>query len=387
MAIKTPVYLDYQATTPLDERVLDAMMPYLTTHFGNPHSSTHSFGWQAEAALDMAREDVAALIGAQPSEIFFTSGATEANNMVIKGVMAELGHKRPRMITVATEHKCVLEAAKACAAAGYELEVLPVGPDGLLDLNRLEDALDETVALVSVMGVNNEIGVVQPQLEIGALARKVGALFHSDVAQMFGKLPIDVNEIAVDFLSISGHKIYGPKGVGALFRRQATQQFQQYVLMSGGGQEMGVRSGTQAPALVAGLGTAARLAGEEMAVEAERTKALINKQKSRLFDALPGLVLNGDGEKRWAGNLNLSFPGIDGDLLISTIRTLAVSSGAACASAVSGPSYVLEAIGRTREEAQSSLRIGMGRFTTGDELDYAADTLITAVQNLGGLKP
>lgn len=384
--IKTPVYLDYQATTPLDERALKAMMPYLTEQFGNPHSSTHSFGWQAEAALDIAREDIAGVLGAKTDEIYFTSGATETNNLVIKGVMGAIGSARPKLVTVATEHKCVLEAAAACAASGFELVVLPVEQDGLLDLSRLEGVVDDKTALVSVMAVNNEIGVIQPLKEIAAISHDVGALFHSDIAQGFGKIPIDINEIKPDFLSISAHKIYGPKGVGALYKKNdATVTLAP--LFSGGGQENGVRSGTQAPALVAGFGTAARIAGAELGAESVRTATLMKIFRDRLFSELPGLLLNGHADQRWQGNLNVSFPGIDGDLLISTIRTLAVSSGAACASAVSGPSYVLEAIGRTREEAQSSLRIGIGRFTTEGELDYAAECLISSVGKLGGLKP
>lgn len=383
--IKTPVYLDYQATTPMDERVLKAMMPYLTTQFGNPHSSTHSFGWQAEAALDIAREEVADLLCAEAGEIYFTSGATETNNLVIKGVMGAIGTVRPKLVTVATEHKCVLEAAIAWAASGYELVVLPVEPDGLLDLNKLKDAVDDKTALVSVMAVNNEIGVIQPLKEIAAISHENGALFHSDIAQGFGKIPIDINEIKPDFLSISAHKIYGPKGVGALYKKN-DPALTLAPLFSGGGQENGVRSGTQAPALVAGLGAAARIAKEELVEEGARTAALMHSFRDHLFYALPGLLLNGHADERWQGNLNISFPGIDGDLLISTIRTLAISSGAACASAVSGPSYVLEALGRTKEEAQSSLRIGIGRFTTEAELDYAAGCLISSVEKLGGLK-
>jgi cysteine desulfurase len=380
-AVKTPIYLDYQATTPMDKRVLDAMMPYLTEQFGNPHSSTHSFGWQAEAALDMAREQVAGVIGAAPGEVFFTSGATECNNMVIKGSMGTWRQNRSKIVTVVTEHKCVLEAALSCAQFGDDVVFLPVEPDGLLDLQKLEDAVDDNTALVSVMAVNNEIGVAMPLAEIGAIAKRAGALFHSDVAQAFGKLPIDINEIQADFLSISGHKIYGPKGVGALYKRDARATSLQ-PLLSGGGQEQGVRSGTQAPALVAGLGAAAEIAGNEMAQEAGRTKSMMQQFKAKLFTSIPDLILNGHAEKRWAGNLNISFPGIDGDLLVSTVRKLAVSSGAACASAVSGPSYVLEAIGRSREEAQSALRIGIGRFTTAEELNFAVDVLAEAVQKI-----
>ncbi|UTW57332.1 aminotransferase class V-fold PLP-dependent enzyme [Kordiimonas sp. SCSIO 12603] len=385
MVIKKPIYLDYQATTPVDERVKEAMLPYLGATFGNPHSSTHRYGWEAEAALDIARENVAAVVGAKDKEIFFTSGATETNNLAIKGVMDVWGEKRPKLVTVATEHKCVLEAALYCAQRGYELEVLPVQPNGLLDLNRVNEALDDKTALISVMAVNNEIGVIQPLKEIGEMAKAVGALFHMDAAQAFGKIALDVDDLNIDFMSISGHKIYGPKGVGALYKRDIRQTYLT-PQMSGGGQEGGVRSGTQAPALVAGLGKAAELASTDMQQEEGRLASMMLRFKTKLFGALPGLRLNGDSEQRWAGNLNISFTGIDGDLLISSIRELAVSSGAACASAIEGHSYVLEAIGLSKEEAGSSLRIGVGRFSTDEELDYAADYLIEAVHKLGGMK-
>jgi cysteine desulfurase len=384
VSVKTPVYLDYQATTPLDPRVLDAMMPYLTEVFGNPHSSTHAFGWQAEAALDIAREQVAGVIGAKAEEIYFTSGATESNNLALKGIMEVWGKKRPHLVTVATEHKCVLEAATACERAGYKVTVLPVEADGLVDLERLSEAVTEETALVSVMAVNNEIGVIQPLAEIGSIAHAQGALMHTDAAQAFGKIPLDVNAMYIDLMSISGHKIYGPKGVGALYKRD-TRRTALTPQMSGGGQEGGVRSGTQAPALVAGLGKAAEVAAQEMAQEQTRLAHMMERFRKKLFDAVPGLLVNGGLSERWVGNLNITVQGVDGDLLLASIRTLALSSGAACASAVSGPSYVLAAIGRTREEAQSALRIGIGRFTTDEELDYAADTLINAIAKLKGL--
>ncbi len=384
--VKTPIYLDYQATTPMDERVLDAMMPYLTTKFGNPHSSTHRFGWEAEAALDIAREQVAEVIGAKAGEIYFTSGATEANNLAIKGIMDVWGKKKPHMVTVVTEHKCVLEAAKTVEKAGCRVTYLPVRPNGLIDLGQLAEAVTPETALVSVMAVNNEIGVIQPLAEIGAICREKGAVFHTDAAQGFGKEPLDVEAMNIDLMSISGHKIYGPKGVGALYKREG-RQTALTPQMSGGGQEGGIRSGTQAPALVAGFGAAASLCKAEMAQEKDRLANLMNRFKFKLFKALPNLVINGDEDQRWAGNLNVSFPGLDGDLLLANIRTLAVSSGAACASAVSGPSYVLQAIGRTDALAKSALRIGIGRFTDDDEIDFAAETLISAVKTMGGLKP
>ncbi|MFC4348278.1 cysteine desulfurase family protein [Kordiimonas lipolytica] len=384
--VKTPIYLDYQATTPMDERVLDAMMPYLTSKFGNPHSSTHRFGWEAEAALDVAREQVADVIGSETGEIYFTSGATEANNLALKGIMDVWGKKKPHLVTVVTEHKCVLEAAKSVEKAGCRVTYLPVKPNGLIDLDQLAEAVTTETALVSVMAVNNEIGVIQPMAEIGAICREKGALFHTDAAQAFGKIQLDVDAMNIDLMSISGHKIYGPKGVGALYKRNG-RQTTLTPQMSGGGQEGGIRSGTQAPALVAGLGAAAALCKAEMAQEKDRLAKILDRLKSKLFKALPNLLINGDEEARWVGNLNVSFPGLDGDLLLANIRSLAVSSGAACASAVSGPSYVLQAIGRTDAQAKSALRIGVGRFTTDDEIDFAADTLVGAVNAMGGLKP
>ncbi len=384
--MKQPVYLDYQATTPLDKRVLDRMMPYLTDKFGNPHSSTHSFGWEAEAALDVAREKVANVVGAGESEIVFVSGATEANNMVIKGVMDVWGEKKPHLITVATEHKCVLEAALYCRRLGYELTVLPVDNEGLIDLNQLEDTVTENTAMVSIMAVNNEIGVIQPMKEIGAIIKAKGALFHTDAAQAYGKVYLNVDDLAIDFMSISGHKLYGPKGVGALYKR-AGRHTALTAQMSGGGQEKGLRSGTQAPMLVVGMGAAAEIAEAEMVPEQDRLATMAKRLISSLTENISGTLLNGHAEKRWAGNINISFPGIDGDLLVSSIRNLAVSSGAACASAVSGPSYVLEAIGRSNKNAKSSLRIGIGRFTTDDEIDFAVAEITEAVTALGGLKP
>ncbi len=376
-------YMDYQSTTPLDDRVLAAMMPYLTTKFGNPHSAEHKYGWEAEAALGVAREQVAGLIGAETGSITFLSGATEANNLAIKGTMEVWGGKRPHLITVATEHKCVLEAALACKRAGYRLTVLPVGTDGLLDLNRLEDALGSDTALVSVMAINNEIGVIQPLKEIGALCRARGILFHTDAAQAFGKISLDVHDMNIDLMSISGHKIYGPKGVGTLYRRQA-REVTIAPQMHGGGQEAGLRAGTQAPALVAGLGKAADLCAAGMSQEAGRLETMMSRLKSGLRTCAPGLFINGHEHKRWSGNLNVCFPGLDGDRLFADIRGLAVSSGAACASAVTGPSYVLEALGVSEKNAKASLRIGIGRMTTDEEIDFAIHKVREAVEKQGG---
>ncbi len=379
--VKTPIYLDYQATTPLDPRALKAMQPYLKDRFGNPHSVDHRFGWEAEAAVSVAREQVAAVIGARPEEIIFTSGATESNNLALKGVMQAYGAKRRHLVSVVSEHKCVLESAQAIARWGFELTILPIQPDGLVDPERLADALREDTALVSVMAVNNEIGVMQPLAEIGRITRQRGVLFHSDAAQAFGKVPLDVEAMNIDLMSLSGHKIYGPKGVGALYVRQRPP-VRLVPQMDGGGQEAGLRSGTLSPALVVGFGIAARIAMESQDAETRQISQLSRVFRQTLQAAIPDLGINGSLERRYLGNLNLTFPGINGDLLLAELRDLSMSSGAACASASEGPSYVLEALGLSEELAQSSLRIGIGRFTTADELEYAAGRIIEVVAKL-----
>ncbi len=379
--VKTPIYLDYQATTPLDPRALKAMQPYLKDRFGNPHSVDHRFGWEAEAAVSVAREQVAAVIGARPEEIIFTSGATESNNLALKGVMQAYGSKRRHLVSVVSEHKCVLESAQAIARWGFELTILPIQPDGLVDPERLADALREDTALVSVMAVNNEIGVMQPLAEIGRITRQRGVLFHSDAAQAFGKVPLDVEAMNIDLMSLSGHKIYGPKGVGALYVRQRPP-VRLVPQMDGGGQEAGLRSGTLSPALVVGFGIAARIAMESQDAETRQISQLSRVFRQTLQAAIPDLGINGSLEQRYLGNLNLTFPGINGDLLLAELRDLSMSSGAACASASEGPSYVLEALGLSEELAQSSLRIGIGRFTTADELEYAAGRIIEVVAKL-----
>ncbi len=379
------VYMDYQSTTPVDERVLATMMPYLTTKFGNPHSAEHRYGWEAEAALDVARDQVAGVISANPQALTFMSGATEANNLAIKGVMEVWGKTRPHLITVATEHKCVLEAAFACQRNGYRLTVLPVGADGIVDINHLEDAIGNETALVSVMAVNNEIGVIQPLREIGALCRERGVLFHTDAAQAYGKIPIDVEDMNIDLMSISAHKIYGPKGVGALFRRHARETAIS-PQMHGGGQERGLRAGTQAPSLVAGFGRAAEICSAEMTQEAGRLSILMARLKTGLRSIAPDAIVNGNEKTRWVGNLNVCFPGLDGDRLFVDIRGLAVSSGAACASAVAEPSYVLQAIDVAEKDAKTSIRLGIGRMTTDEEIDFALDKLAEAIKKQGGCR-
>lgn len=380
-----PIYLDYQATTPTDPRVVEAMLPYFTERFGNPHSQQHAFGAAAAEAVETARGQVAALIGADPREVIFTSGATESNNLALAGVMRfqreVQGGRRDHLVTVATEHKCVLESAAQLEREGFAVTYLPVDRGGLVDLGRLEEAIGERTALVSVMAVNNEIGVIQPLAEIGALCRARGVTFHTDAAQAVGKIPIDVEAMKIDLMSISGHKIYGPKGIGALYvRRRPRVRLEP--LFRGGGQERGLRSGTLPTPLCVGLGAACAIAGREMAAEAARLRALTDRLYRGVAENLPGTQLNGDPGRRVPGNLNLSFGGIDGDRLLDELKDLAVSTGSACSSAAVEPSYVLRAIGLDDALARASLRIGLGRFTTDAEVDFAVERLVTAVRRL-----
>ncbi len=380
--VRTPVYLDHQATTPVDPRVREAMLPWLDEHFGNPHSVDHRFGWIAHDAVEEARRQVASLINADPRAVIFTSGATESNNLAIKGAVMAMKGARDHLVTVASEHKCVLESARWAARHGARLTILPIDGKGFVDLDRLAEAIDERTVLVSVMAVNNEIGVIQPLAEIGAICRSRGVWFHCDAAQGFGRIPLDVEAMKIDLMSISGHKIYGPKGVGALYVRRARPRVRLEPQMSGGGQEQGLRSGTLAPHQCVGLGRAARIAGAEMADEAVRSRALFDRFLARLAAGIEGLRLNGDAERRWPGNVNVTVPGVPAEHLIAALPDLAISSGAACASGSAQPSHVLRALGLGEREAASSLRIGFGRFTSEDELDYAADRIIEAVGRL-----
>ncbi len=372
-----PVYLDNQATTPCDPRVLAVMLPWFTERFGNPHSAEHSMGQEAEAAVEAARTEVAALIGAEAREVVLTSGATEANNIAIKGAArfaAARGTERRRVITVATEHKCVLESAHDLAQEGFEPVVLPVQPDGRLDPAVLQDALATPTLLVSVMAVNNETGVVQDLAALSALARAAGALFHTDAAQAAGKIPLDVQAQGIDLLSLSGHKLYGPKGVGALYVRRRPR-VRLAPLFSGGGQERGLRSGTLPTPLVVGLGEACRIARDEMADEAARLAEL----RDRMLARLPQVRVNGSWEHRIPGNLNLTFaaPALR---MMRAVPELCVSTGSACSSAEVEPSYVLRALGLSDTEAARTLRVGLGRFTSAAEIDFAADALSAAAR-------
>ncbi len=368
-----PIYLDYGATTPLDPDVAAAMAPWGVGGFGNPHSA-HLWGYQAKAAVETARDEVAKLLHAPPETIAFTSGATESANWALKGLLTAPGQPRRRIVTLATEHSCVLETAGYLESIGAGLTIVPVRANGIVDLGDLERALGEDVALVSAMLVNNEIGVIQPISAIAAAAHKVGAVMHCDAAQAFGKIPIDVDALGIDLLGLTAHKIYGPKGVGALYRRPFTRLTP---LLHGGGQEDG-RSGTLPTALIAGLGAAARIAGERMA--ADHDQALMLRDRLLAALAVP-VVVHGDLETRWPGNLNLGFPGINRPLL-PLLPELALSSGSACAAVTGRPSHVLTALGLSDAAARASLRLGFGRFTTPAEIDSAAAAINRIVHHL-----
>lgn len=381
-----PIYLDYQSTTPCDPRVVEKMLPYFTEIFGNPHSRTHRYGWEAEEAVEVAREQIASLIGADAKEIIFTSGATESNNLAIKGVARFYKEKKTHVVTVVTEHKCVLDSCRHLEQEGFTVTYLPVKTNGLVDLDELEAAITEKTALVSIMGGNNEIGVIQPLAEIGAICRRKGVFFHSDCAQALGKIPLDVNAMNIDLMSLSAHKIYGPKGIGALYVRRRPR-VRLVPLINGGGQERGLRSGTLAPALCVGFGYACELCKEEMAGETERLRGMRDRLLGGLRQRLPEIYVNGDLEHRLPGNLNISFAFVEGEGLMMGVKDLAVSSGSACTSASLEPSYVLRALGLPDEMAHTSLRFGLGRFTTAEDIEYAIDHVTKAVEHLRSMSP
>ena len=381
-----PVYLDHHATTPVDPRVLTAMLPFFGLNFGNAASRAHSFGWAAEKAVEHARKRVAHLAGAQPREIVFTSGATESNNLAIKGA-AEANPARDHFITVATEHRAVLDPLRHLERQGARVTVLAPRPDGLLDPDQLRRAILPETLLVSVMHANNEIGVLQPVAEIGAICRERGVLFHCDAAQAFGKVPIDVNALHIDLMSASAHKLYGPKGVGFLYVRRSAPRFQLAAQMDGGGHENGLRSGTLNVPAIVGFGEACAICSREMPEEAARLAALRDQLLARFTAALDGVTVNGSLAHRLPGNLNLSFAGVDAESLLMALPDVALSTGSACASGTPEPSHVLRALGVSDELAQSSIRIGLGRFNTEVELDHAAHRLIESVKKLRALSP
>ena len=385
--MKKPIYLDYSATTPVDPRVADRMCQYLKPdgEFGNPASRSHPFGWHAEEAVEEARANVAALIGADPKEIVWTSGATESDNLALKGVAGFYGKKGKHVVTCKTEHKAVLDTCRQLEREGHEVTYLDPEPNGLLDLDKLKAAIRPDTILVSVMHVNNEIGVIQDLAAIGKITRERGVLFHSDAAQSTGKVLIDVNAMNLDLLSMSAHKTYGPKGVGALYvRRKPRVRLE--AQMHGGGHERGMRSGTLATHQCVGMGEAFRYAREEMAAENERIRGLRNRLLAALKD-MPEVYVNGDLERRVAHNLNMSFNFVEGESLIMALKDIAVSSGSACTSASLEPSYVLRALGRNDELAHSSIRFTIGRFTTQEEIDYAAALVREKVAKLRELSP
>ena len=382
-----PLYLDAQSTTPLDPRVLDAMLPYLTTYYGNPHSRTHAYGWESEAAMEKAREQIADLVGADPKEIIFTSGATESNNISCKGVARFYKSKKNHIITTQTEHKCVLDSCRILEAEGFEVTYLPVQENGRINLEEFKNAIrpGQTV-LASVMMINNEIGVFQPVNEIGRICRDNKVFFHTDAAQAVGKIPVDVNAMNIDLMSISGHKIYGPKGVGALYVRRRPR-VRVEPIQSGGGQERGLRSGTVPTPLAVGLGEACRIAKEEMEYDHAYISRLSERFKNKIMSELEDVIFNGDPDTNYPGCVNLSFAYVEGESLLMAMKDVALSSGSACTSASLEPSYVLRAIGADEELAHSSIRFGIGRFTTEEEVDYTAERAIKEVKRLREMSP
>jgi cysteine desulfurase len=385
-AMRRTVYLDYHATTPVDPRVLDAMLPYFGDKFGNAASRSHRFGWEAEKAVELARKRIAELAGASAREIVFTSGATESDNLALKGVAGTVSAPA-HMITMATEHKAVLDPLKGLERSGWRVTVLLPEPDGRLDLQRLRDAFQPETVLVSIMYANNEIGVIQPVREIGAICRERGVLFHCDAAQAFGKVPVDVEQDRIDLLSVTAHKICGPKGIGALYVRRRNPRVSLQPQMDGGGHEFGLRSGTLNVPAIVGFGEACAICGREMAAEASRLTRLRDRLKASILSGLEEVFVNGSLYYRLPGNLNLSFAGVEADALIMSMPDLALSTGSACTSATVEPSFVLRAIGVSDALARSSVRFGLGRFTKEEEVDYAAERVIESVHKLRTLAP
>jgi len=380
-----PLYLDAQATTPMDPRVLDAMLPYQVSYYGNPHSRTHQYGWESEKAMEVAREQVAGLVGADPKEIIWTSGATESNNIAVKGVGRFYKGKKKHVVTTQTEHKCVLDSCRILESEGIDVTYLPVLPSGLIDLEQFEAALRPDTSLVSVMMVNNEIGVIQPVEEIGKICRARKIFFHTDAAQAVGKIPVDVNSMNIDLMSISGHKIYGPKGVGALYVRRRPR-VRVEPIQNGGGQERGLRSGTVPTPLVVGLGAACELANREMEYDHQHVQRLSDMLVQGLTSQLQNVVRNG-GEKVYPGCVNLSFHCVEGESMLMAMKDVALSSGSACTSASLEPSYVLRALGAEEDMAHSSIRFGIGRFTSEDEVRYTVERTVKEVNRLREMSP
>jgi cysteine desulfurase len=385
--VTKPIYLDNHATTPVDPRVLEAMLPYFTERFGNAASRHHSFGWTAEKAVEEARKKIAALIGAEPKEIIFTSGATESNNLAIKGAAEAYASRGDHIVTVATEHKAVLDTAKRLEKSGWHVTYLPVNGDGMVDPDQLRAAITDRTVLVSVMYANNEIGVIQPIAAIARICRERGVLFHSDAVQAAGKVPVDVNADGIDLMSITAHKIYGPKGVGALYVRRKNLRVALAAQMDGGGHERGMRSGTLNVPGIVGFGEACAIARQEMEAEGERLRGLRDDLREKLEAELDGVTVNGSMEQRLPNNLNLSFAGVDSESLLMGLHDVALSSGSACTSATIEPSHVLRALGIGEERAHSAIRFGLGRFNTAEEIGYVAGRIVEVARRLRELSP
>ena len=386
--MKIPVYLDNHATTPVDPRVLEAMLPYFGEKFGNAASRSHAFGWEAEAAVDEAREQVAQIIGAaSPREIVFTSGATESDNLAIKGVAEAYGDKGNHIVTCSTEHRAVLDSCKALERRGFRVTYLGVDRYGTVRLDQLREAVTDKTVLISVMAANNEIGTVQPIREIGQLAKEKGIIYHCDATQGVGKIPMSVEEMGIDLLSLSGHKIYGPKGVGALYVRSKRPKVRVSPIIDGGGHERGMRSGTLNVPGIVGLGKACQISMHELTREAARLTELRARLKDGIFGQLNEVYLNGHPTQRLPGNLNLSFAHVEGESLMMALKEIAVSSGSACTSAALEPSYVLRALGIPEELAHAAIRFGLGRFNTEEEVDYAIRRVVEEVTRLRALSP
>jgi cysteine desulfurase len=385
--VKTPIYMDNNATTRTDPRVVDAMLPYFTEKFGNSASRNHAFGWEAEEAVDNAREQIGTLIGASAKEIIFTSGATESNNLALKGVASMYRKKGDHIITAVTEHKAVIDPCKRLERDGFKVTFLPVDKDGRVSAEQIAAAMTDKTILVSIMFANNEIGTVQPVADIGKLCKKRGVLFHTDAVQAVGKIPVDVEAMGIDLLSLSGHKIYGPKGIGALYVRRKDPRVRLDPMIDGGGHERGMRSGTLPVPLIVGLGAACELCGKEMEAETKRLFSLRERLHKGITSKLEDVYLNGHPIERLPGNLNISFAYVEGEALMMGIKDVAVSSGSACTSASLEPSYVLKALGVGDELAHSSIRFGLGRFNTEEEVDFVVEDVVRAVNHLRQMSP
>jgi cysteine desulfurase len=386
--VQIPIYMDNHATTPVDPRVLEAMLPYFTEKFGNAASRNHAFGWESEAAVDHSREQIARLIHASsPREIVFTSGATESDNLAIKGVAESYRDKGNHIITCVTEHKAVLDCCKSLEKQGCQVTYLPVDRNGLVNMNRLREAIMEKTILISIMAANNEIGTVEPIKEIGQFAHEKGILFHTDATQAVGKILLNVEEMGIDLLSLTAHKIYGPKGIGALYVRAAKPRVKLRPMIDGGGHERGMRSGTLNVPGIVGLGKACEIAQKEMAAEAERLTSLRERLKCKILEQLDEVYINGHPTQRLAGNMNMSFAYVEGESLLMGLKEIAVSTGSACTSASLEPSHVLRAIGVEEELAHTSIRFGLGRFNTEEEVDYTVRRVVEEVRRLRDLSP